>query len=157
MLSEVSTSPTLAAERKQLLADFPKAVWVDYEPVWHESGDLRTHLDLDKAEVIVALDADLFGNHPAAVTHARDFAAGRGAADGQMSRLYAVESCYSLTGAMADHRLPIPSGQISSFAKMLRNAIDVPDVMPGGRPASRFVMGGYSSIVKFAGEWLMIF
>ena len=53
VLSEVSTSPTLAAQRKKLLADFPKAVWLDYEPVVHESGDLRTHLHLDKAEVIV--------------------------------------------------------------------------------------------------------
>jgi molybdopterin-containing oxidoreductase family iron-sulfur binding subunit len=150
VLSEVSTSPTLAAQRKQLLKEFPKAVWVEYEPVSHEFGDLRTHLHLDKAEVIVSLDADLFGNHPAAIKHAHDFAAGREATGGKMSRLYVVESCYSITGAMADHRLPIPSGQISSFAKMLHNAIDVPDVMPGGRPVSKFVMGGDSSIIKFA-------
>ncbi len=124
VLAEVSTSPTLAAQRKQLLKDFPKAVWVEYESVEHESGDLRTHLHLDKADVIVSLDADLFGNHPAAVKHARDFAAGREATDGKMSRLYVVESCYSITGAMADHRLPIRSGQIASFAKMLHHSID---------------------------------
>ncbi|MGA2061348.1 MAG: 4Fe-4S dicluster domain-containing protein, partial [Thermoguttaceae bacterium] len=124
VLSEVSTSPTLAAQRKQLLKEFPKAVWVEYEPVAQESGDLRTHLHLDKADVIVSFDADLFGNHPAAVKHARDFAAGREATDGKMSRLYVVESCYSISGAMADNRLPIRSGQIASFAKMLHHAID---------------------------------
>jgi molybdopterin-containing oxidoreductase family iron-sulfur binding subunit len=124
VLSELSTSPTLAKQRKKLSADFPQAVWVDYEPVAHESGDLRTHLYLDKAEVIVSLDADLFSDHPAAVKLAHDFAAGREGADGKMNRLYVVESCYSITGAMADHRLPISSAEIARFTKMLHKAID---------------------------------
>ncbi len=124
VLSEVSSSPTLAAQRKKLLADFPKAVWLEYEPVSQEFGDLRTHLYLDKADVIVSLDADLFGNHPAAVRLARDFAAGREATDGKMSRLYAVETCYSITGAMADHRLPMRSADIVWFTKLLHHAID---------------------------------
>jgi molybdopterin-containing oxidoreductase family iron-sulfur binding subunit len=96
---------------------------VDYKPVAHESGDLRTHLYLDKAEIIVCLDADLFGDHPAAVKLARYFAAGREGADGKMNRLYVVESCYSITGAMADHRLPIRSAEIASFVKALHQAI----------------------------------
>jgi molybdopterin-containing oxidoreductase family iron-sulfur binding subunit len=124
VLSEVNTSPTLAKQRQQLSADFPKAVWVDYEPVTNESGDLRTHLYLDKAEVIVSLDADLFGDHPAAVKLARDFASGREGADGKMNRLYVVESCYSITGAMADHRMAIRSAEIARFTKMLHKAID---------------------------------
>ncbi len=123
VLSEVSTSPTLAAQRKQLLKDFPKAVWVEYEPVGHESGDRRTHLHLDKADVIVSLDADLFGNHPAAVKHARDFAAGREARDGKMSRLYVFERCYSITGAMADNRFPIPHRLISGVVEFLHDVI----------------------------------
>src|SRR5439155_12640462 len=48
-------------------------------------------------------------------------AAGRGAgASGQaMSRLYAVEGVYSLTGAMADHRLRLASRQIPAFLASL--------------------------------------
>ena len=66
---------------------------------------LRTHLRLDRARVIVCLDADPLGSHPAAVRYARDFAAGRQPESGKMSRLYVVESGVSLTGAAADHRL----------------------------------------------------
>jgi MoCo/4Fe-4S cofactor protein with predicted Tat translocation signal len=124
VLSEISTSPTLAAQRKRLQAEFPKAVWMEYDPLGHQSGDVREHLHLDKAEVIVSLDADLFGDHPAAVKLAHDFAATREAADGKMSRLYVVETCYSLTGVMADHRLPLRGAEVAQFARMLHKAID---------------------------------
>ncbi len=124
VLSEISSSPTLAAQREKFQADFPKAVWLEYEPLAYESGGVREHLHLDKAEVIVALDADLFGDHPAAVKLARDFAATREPKNGKMSRLYVVETCYSITGAMADHRLPIRSAEILQFAKLLHKAVN---------------------------------
>jgi MoCo/4Fe-4S cofactor protein with predicted Tat translocation signal len=162
VLSEVSTSPTLAAQREKLLADFPKAVWVEYEPVAQELGDVRAHLSLDKADVIVCLDADLFGDHPAAVKLARDFAAGRDAKDGRMSRLYVVESCYSITGVMADHRLAIRSAEIASFAQMLHRAIsgqndNAADVIQAEVAApTRFVDAVAKDLLSHKGKSLVI-
>ncbi|MBA3881332.1 MAG: 4Fe-4S dicluster domain-containing protein [Chthoniobacterales bacterium] len=42
-----------------------------------------------------------------------------------MNRLYVVENRYSLTGAMADHRLRIPASQIPAFAHALAGKIAV--------------------------------
>ena len=39
--------------------------------------------------------------------------------DGEMSRIYAVESSYSLTGGLADHRLPLRAELIKAFAVAL--------------------------------------
>ncbi|HEY4761945.1 MAG TPA: TAT-variant-translocated molybdopterin oxidoreductase, partial [Thermoguttaceae bacterium] len=138
VLAETSTSPTLAALQKRLQAVLPQSIWLQYEPIANEFGDIRTHLFLDKAEVIVCLDADLFGSHPAAVKLARDFAVGREVKDGKMNRLYVVESCFSITGAMADHRLPMRSTAIAPFAKMLLQALETQmnQTSPGASPAS---------------------
>src|SRR6185503_7644997 len=58
---------------------------------------------------------------PEMIRHARGFAAGRraGASGQAMNRLYAVEGVYSLTGAMADHRLRLESRQIAPFLAAL--------------------------------------
>ena len=78
-------------------------------------------LRFDRASVILALDADPLLTDPEIIRHARGFADGRraGAAGGEMNRLYAVEGVYSLTGAMADHRLRLESRQIAPFLAAL--------------------------------------
>ena len=88
----------------------------------HATGrDLDLMLRLDRASVILALDADPLLTDPEMIRHARGFAAGRraGASGGAMNRLYAVEGVYSLTGAMADHRLRLESRQIAPFLAAL--------------------------------------
>ena len=118
VLAEASSSPTLAALRSRLLEGVsarrngsstsrPATTTQRAGAVLAFGRPLRTHLRLDRAEVIVCLDADPLGSHPAAVRYARDFAAGRQPESGRMSRLYVVESGVSLTGAAADHRLPL--------------------------------------------------
>jgi len=118
ILSEASSSLSLADMRRRLLASFPRARWFEYEPIDRDNEragtalafgrPCRVHLALDRAEVIVALQADILGSHPAALRYARDFIRTRATADeGRMSRLYVVESTFTLTGAMADHRLPL--------------------------------------------------
>jgi MoCo/4Fe-4S cofactor protein with predicted Tat translocation signal len=129
VLAEASSSPTLAALRSRLLKTFPKARWFEYEPIGDDNQragavmamgrPLRTHLKLDLARVIVCLDADPLGSHPAAVRYARDFAAGRQPESGKMSRLYVVESGMSLTGTAADHRLPLRPSELHGFAARL--------------------------------------
>ena len=131
VLSESFSSPTLARLASEFRARYPRAIWATYEAVSDENRlaglrsatgrDLDLMLRLDQASVILALDADPLLTDPEMIRHARGFAAGRraGASGGAMNRLYAVEGVYSLTGAMADHRLRLESRQIAPFLAAL--------------------------------------
>jgi MoCo/4Fe-4S cofactor protein with predicted Tat translocation signal len=131
VLSESFSSPTLARLVSELRTRFPKVQWATYDAVSDENRlaglrsatgrDLDLMLRFDRASVILCLDADPLLTDPEAIRHARGFADGRraGASGGAMNRLYAVEGVYSLTGAMADHRLRLESRQIAAFVAAL--------------------------------------
>ncbi|RMF71235.1 MAG: molybdopterin oxidoreductase, partial [Planctomycetota bacterium] len=114
VVSEASSSPTLAAVRKRFLTVFPQARWYEYEPLTRDNqregtrmafgAPMRPLIDFARADVIVALDDDFLDQHPAAVPYTRGFASRRTADDGSMNRLYVVESHLTLTGSNADHR-----------------------------------------------------
>ena len=141
ILSEASSSQSLAAQRENLARHFPQARWHEYEPLSRDNereGDrlgygkpYRALLALDQTAVIVCLDADLLGTHPNAVEHAWAFTQGRRPESGALNRLYAVESVFSLTGAQADHRLPLRSEQIGPFVEALAAEIDSRPGLPG--------------------------
>ncbi len=82
---------------------------------------------LDAADVLVSLDADLFGTMQGGVRYARDYANRRRAAakNVAISRFYAVETTPTHSGAKADHRLPIKPSQMGDFARSLAAAIGV--------------------------------
>jgi MoCo/4Fe-4S cofactor protein with predicted Tat translocation signal len=118
ILAEASSSPTLRALRTKLLG--LGVHWYEYEPLSWDSERAGTRLAfgrparpiarLDQAETIVALDCDVFLEHPAAMRYSRDFALSRrydGTLGKKMNRLWSIESIYSNTGAMADHRLAL--------------------------------------------------
>ena len=129
VLSESFSSPTLARLVSELRTRFPKLQWATYDAVSDENRlaglrqatgrDVDLMLRLDRASVILCLDADPLLTDPETIRHARGFADGRraGASGGAMNRLYAVEGVYSLTGAMADHRLRLESRQIAAFRR----------------------------------------
>jgi len=71
----------------------------------------------------LSLDCDFLGGEDDAHNHIRQFAAGRKAGEG-MSRLYAVESLFTLTGASADHRLRVAATAIVQVAFALLAEID---------------------------------
>jgi MoCo/4Fe-4S cofactor protein with predicted Tat translocation signal len=131
VLSESFSSPTLARLASELRARYPRLQWATYDAVSDENRlaglrsatgrDIDLMLRLDQASVILALDADPLLTDPEMIRHTRGFAAGRraGASGGAMNRLYAVEAVYSLTGAMADHRLRLESRQIAPFLAAL--------------------------------------
>ena len=155
ILAEAHSSPTLARLRARLLKEFPAARWVQYEALADDNAragaiaafgqPVRTHLALAQAERVVTLDADLWTGHPAALQYVHDFTQNRSGGP-QMSRLYAVESCVTLTGASADHRLPLASGQIRAFALALErriggkgNATALPEGLDAHSPAAVFL------------------
>ncbi len=146
ILSEASSSHSLQDMRNRLKNVFPALKWHEYESISTDNEregtriatgqTLRAHPQFDRAKIVLSLDSDFLNTHPEAIKHAREFTQGRKPVPGEMNRLYVVESAYSITGAMADHRLPIPAGKIQSFLQNLAlelidsHHLDVPAVGP---------------------------
>jgi MoCo/4Fe-4S cofactor protein with predicted Tat translocation signal len=151
VLSEESSSPSLARLRERLLAAFPLARWVEWEPISRDDEregtrlafgrPMRPRFDVGAASVIVCLDADPLCDHPAALRHAREFGLGRRADAGTMNRLYAAEPLVSITGAMADHRLAVGGDAIGALglalaAELAMAGVRVPPLGRSGAPPS---------------------
>ena len=114
-LTETITSPTLAAQMKSILADFPEAKWHQYEPVNRDNAragammafgqPVNTIYDLSKADRILSLGSDFLSAMPGTLRYARDYAAKRRISGdkAEMNRLYVIESTPTTTGAVADH------------------------------------------------------
>lgn len=131
ILTETITSPTLAHQLQALLTEFPLAKWHQYEPAGRDNtragaqlafGEyIETQYRFDKAEIILSLGADFLTCGPGHLRYAREFARKRQvqAGQGQMNRLYVVESTLSNTGARADHRLPIRAMEIEGFIRTI--------------------------------------
>ena len=130
-LTETVTSPTLAAQLKGILTEFPQAKWHQYEPVNNDNAragammafgqPVNTIYDFSKADRILALDADFLSAHPGTLKYARDFAARRRISNGkkEMSRLYVIESTPTTTGAAADHHWSVKPSELLGIALLL--------------------------------------
>ena len=142
VLSEGSSSPSLARLRRRFEETFPQAKWLEHEPLSRDTeregtkrlfgAPCRPQYRFDRADVVVCLDADPLYEHPAALGHARDFALRRRAGDGTMSRLYSAEPAVTLTGAAADHRLAVPPHGVEAIARWLASVV----LGPGSAAAS---------------------
>jgi molybdopterin-containing oxidoreductase family iron-sulfur binding subunit len=121
-LAESSTSPSRKRMVAALQKKFPKAVWAEYDAVT-DVAKTNALYHFDKATRVVSLDADFLSEGPHALAYARDFAKARRVTSKEeaekMNRLYAVESGFTITGSMADHRLRLGSSQIAAFAAAL--------------------------------------
>ena len=123
-LARPSTSPTRARLVAALKAAYPQARWVEYTPVAQNRADAvlgaRALPDYAKARRVLSLDRDFLGAHDATVEDTRAYSSARRADTAaeaeKMTRLYVVESVFSLTGAAADHRLRASSSHISGLA-----------------------------------------
>ena len=144
-LARPSTSPTRARLVAAVQAALPKARWIEYTPVAQRRADaalgVRALPDYAKARRILSLDADFLGAGDASVEATRAYSAGRRADTAaeaeQMTRLYVVESTFTITGAAADHRLRAASSHISALAA--RFAAEVLSQL--GKPAAFKVSG----------------
>jgi molybdopterin-containing oxidoreductase family iron-sulfur binding subunit len=134
ILTESISSPTLAAQIREVLARYPSAKWHQWDPASRENtragaklafGEyVETQYRLDRADVIVSLDADFLSCGPGALRCTREFAKRRRPEDAEhMNRLYAIESMPTSTGARADHRLPAKPSDIERLARQLTAAL----------------------------------
>jgi MoCo/4Fe-4S cofactor protein with predicted Tat translocation signal len=124
------TSPSLASLFGEVLRDFPAAKWHPYDAVARPAGpaapaQTTAVYQFDKADVIVALDADFLACGGGSVRYSKDFSARRRLSEENtsMNRLYAIESTPTLTGAKADHRLSVAASEIEGIARALASAI----------------------------------
>jgi MoCo/4Fe-4S cofactor protein with predicted Tat translocation signal len=150
ILAESSTSPSLAALKKQVMTKYPQAKWVEYESLNRDEivggaqlafgQPLETHYHFDKAAVVVTLDSDFLGIDEPTILPTKQFSKRRRILEssGEMNRLYAAESAYTITGAMADHRLRARTADIGLLASALAKEVGVGGelkVLQGNQPA----------------------
>lgn len=138
-IADTHDSPTREAMRARVKAKWPRATWVYWNAMSDRGaaegtalafGSARHEvLEISKANtrIVVSLDRDFLSREANEVAHQRMFAAARRAPqpvkdasrrdpNDQMVRLYAVESTYSVTGSMADHRLRLSPSNVAAFA-----------------------------------------
>jgi molybdopterin-containing oxidoreductase family iron-sulfur binding subunit len=170
ILSGTVTSPTLAAQMRALLTQYPQATWHQWEPVSRDAAHraatiafgrpLETQYRFDRAARVLSLDADFLGGGPGHVRYVRDYVARRRDATA-MNRLYVVETAASNTGAMADHRLPLRPSEIAEFALAVARGVGVAARAPQGMEAHarliealvRDLQQHRGASVVIAGEW----
>jgi molybdopterin-containing oxidoreductase family iron-sulfur binding subunit len=174
ILTETVTSPTLAAQHFALLEQLPEARWHQYQPAAMDQmragcrlafgRDVEPNWRFDRAAVILSLGADFLSELPGSVRYARDFSERRRKAthgEGDVGRLYVLESTPTITGATADHRWPLRPSQFEAVARALRTLL----AGPGGEPAStaseaavpeRWLQAAASDLRASAGRSLVI-
>jgi MoCo/4Fe-4S cofactor protein with predicted Tat translocation signal len=155
-------SPTRERLRLEIEKKFPKVTWAVYEPLNSDLSDqaaaaafgsgVTAISQIDKADVILTLDADFLGSE-ADVQTTRAFSSRRKVVgpDTKMNRLYVVENRYTITGGIADHRLRVPASQIGAFALALATEIAAATNDAGLLKLVKAVGG---ATVKFNADWI---
>jgi MoCo/4Fe-4S cofactor protein with predicted Tat translocation signal len=162
ILTGLVNSPTFAAQIQSLLKLFPLAKWHQWEPAVGDGtregaklafgSYLNTVYGPEKADVILSLDSDFLGSGPGHIRYAREFSRRRNLSEPKpnpladqvfpelkMNRLYVVEPTPSVTGATADHRLPLRASEVELFAREL---------------AAKLGLGGSAVLPPGAEKWL---
>lgn len=128
-VSEANSSPTYNRLKEQALEKFSNARWITYEPFGEDNAleganlafgqRLRPIKHFDETSVIVSFEDDFLNasENPNNVRDTKLFSQARrvSSTEDDMSRLYAIESTYSLTGSKADNRLRIKTSEIELF------------------------------------------
>jgi MoCo/4Fe-4S cofactor protein with predicted Tat translocation signal len=148
ILTETITSPTLAGQIRRLLTDYPKAKWVQYEPVNRDNvregarlafgSVVETVYKFDKADVVVSFDADFLTGGPGSLRYARDLMARRRVREGrdELTRLYMFECTPTNTGTVADHRIPVRPSEVAPIANAVAVGLGVNTGKPATPPAA---------------------
>ncbi len=170
ILTENSTSPTLASLMAKVKTDFPESKWVTYDPNTRDGARMgaptvggkpaNVVYKFENAEVVVSLDADFLTNGPGALRYARDFMSKRRLTSGanEMNRLFVAESTLTTTGSKADHRLPVKASEIDALARSIANAVGV-SVAAGGSlsgDAAKFAKAVADDLQAHAGKCIVL-
>ena len=181
-LTEPTTSPTLSGLIEEFLKRYPKAKWIQYEPVGRDAmrrGNLAAfgkHVNpvykLDKAQVVLSLDCDFLSAAGVGyVRYSRDFMAnrkvrevpqsierGEGIPLEKMNRLYVIESMVTSTGAVADHRLPLAPSKLEDLARALAVKLGVAGVtVPAiSEESKRWIDAAADDLVAHKGAALVL-
>jgi len=175
VLAEPTSSPSLHQLRHRFAARYPRASWVEWEPLSDENrrrgarlafgAGVRAQLHLAQADVIVSIGGDVLAEGPMALAHARAFASRRRADGLDMNRLLVAESVLSLTGAAADHRVALPPPALEGFildlaAELAQRGVAVPwsarPLSPPGSPARRFAALAARELQRAGGKGLLL-
>jgi MoCo/4Fe-4S cofactor protein with predicted Tat translocation signal len=173
ILTETVTSPTLGGQLLALADELPEARWHQFEAANLDNvhagcrlafgRDVDVRYRFDRADIVVALDADFLSELPGSVRYARDFIDRRRVAggNGRMNRLYALESTPTITGAMADHRLPLRPTLIESLARLIYTRLKSPSagatdstLLPG--VSAKWLAAVMSDLAQHRGRSLVI-
>ncbi|HVH26261.1 MAG TPA: TAT-variant-translocated molybdopterin oxidoreductase [Vicinamibacterales bacterium] len=159
ILTETVSSPTLAAQIRDLLARYPNARWHQWDAVSDDNARTGARLAFgryvghqyrfENADLVLALDADVLSRGPGCLRYTRDFSARRRpeAAAG-MSRLYAIESAPSSTGARADHRLPMRPRDIEVAARLIAAGVGVANLAADSSTLSESARRWIDAVVR---------
>ena len=129
-------SPTRSRLITELAAKYGQSKFYAYEALQGDQiaeDGVRLVADFAKADRILALDCD-FGSTDSQGIATQFFNRRKPEGEGyhnkadasSMNRLYAVESAYSLTGGMADHRLRVSPSEVQLIAEAVAAKIGVP-------------------------------
>ncbi len=134
-LSETITSPTLAAQWKQVQAKLPQAKLVQWDPINRDAAMAASkaafgsytdaQYKLENADVILSLDADFLGgiHHPGFLPMAAAYAERHRYdpedASKTMNRMYVIETMPTVTGFKAEHRLAVKPSDLVTIANAL--------------------------------------
>jgi len=166
VLSQSFSSPTLKDQVAAFKAMYPQAKWHAYEPVNRDNAlegaklafgePVEAQYRLENANVIVSLDADfLYAGFPGNVRYIRDFARRRDP-DGEMNRLYVIESNPSSTGAKSDHRLPVRAVEVEGLARSLAAALGLGHPSAASGDAEKFIHAVAADLHNQRGSSLII-
>jgi len=143
LLTGPVSSPTLLAQIGEVLSRFPEAGWHVHDPAGSDAGSrlaqrlfgrpVRTAYRLDRARVVLSVDADLFGPAADGPRNAHDFMLARRREP--RGRLYALESTPGLCGALADVRIALPPAGMEAALETIASMLGVPGApAPGAGP-----------------------
>ncbi|MGI8889320.1 MAG: TAT-variant-translocated molybdopterin oxidoreductase [Chthoniobacterales bacterium] len=164
-LVEETHSPTRERLRTELEKQFPKMRWCVYDPLLSEAQHFSTQLSFgentrlipqfDKADVILSLDSDFLNCGEGDLPSIRGFTSRRRVREAKdsMNRLYVVENHFTITGAMADHRLRYPASQIPAFTHALATKLAV-ETKDQGLASVLITLKAPTKKVKYDERWL---
>ncbi|MEC8819129.1 MAG: TAT-variant-translocated molybdopterin oxidoreductase, partial [Planctomycetota bacterium] len=156
VLSRAQDGPSMARMKSSFAEAMPQATWVEWEAINDDNERQGTKAalgaphqvvpHLDKAEIVVSLDADFLGTGANSTNNGHAWAQLRRLAgdpkQSTMSRVYQVESMLTVTGMAADERVAVRSGSIPHLATLILERLD------GSQGGSTDLEGALSSAVN---------